>query len=714
MSWSKPGIAGHAEQLLDLCTDLLAVSDAACSRWMLVNRVFTQTLGWPEQELTSRSIGEFVAIDDRQHFADVVSQLQDAAEFEQQMLCEDRSFRSIHWRIVKSSDNALAYWSGRDVTAQRAAEAALREQKARLRAILDTTRVYIGLLSPDGTVLEASRASLSFDPEHSRNTIGSPYPDTLWFAHTEGAPDVVRREIAQAQAGNSVRYETALQRADGETVRFDFSLKPVFDDTGGIAYLLPEAIEINERKRAEAALKASEERFRGFAEATSDTLWIADEAGQRLDYVSPAFEHMFGESREAIMADLSRWRDLIHPDDLAAASELMPRTLATGSAIGHYRVVRPSDGRTVCLRDSGFLIRGKDRRVTHVAGIVQDVTDIETATQALRKSELRFRTLAERIPQLVWQSCPDGMWNWASPQWLAYTGQRQEDCRGLGWLAAVHPEDQKAAVEAWKDSETLGLVDVEFRVKRAADDTWRWHQTRAVPVRGATDRGCGDGPILEWLGTTTDVDDLKRLQGQQSVLLDELQHRGRNMLALLRVIAMRSLPPSPERDEYDARLAALGRLQGFLSRTQDWAVSLRDLVDAELHATGDHAATRIHIEGPALELPGDKTQAIALALHELATNAAKYGAFAQPDGRLSVTWSEAVRADGSVWLTIDWRETGLAMPPGPPSRRGYGSELIERALPYQLNAETSLRFLPDGVHCTVALPIDAAMSQQND
>ncbi|MGI4802193.1 MAG: HWE histidine kinase domain-containing protein [Janthinobacterium lividum] len=177
---------------------------------------------------------------------------------------------------------------------------------------------------------------------------------------------------------------------------------------------------------------------------------------------------------------------------------------------------------------------------------------------------------------------------------------------------------------------------------------------------------------------------------------------------MVRNVARRSIEPSAGRDEYDARLAALGRVQGFLSRSTFYMVPLSELVTAELKAVGNEASSKVVVAGPPVELPGEGVQTIALALHELATNAVKYGAIAQPSGRISVTWHVvAGDAPGGERLVIEWRESGVTMPAGPPSRRGYGSELITKALPYQLNAETLLEFSDDGVHCRIALPASA-------
>ena len=125
---------------------------------------------------------------------------------------------------------------------------------------------------------------------------------------------------------------------------------------------------------------------------------------------------------------------------------------------------------------------------------------------------------------------------------------------------------------------------------------------------------------------------------QQQVMVAELQHRTRNLLAVVRNVARRSIGASPGRDEYDARLAALGRVQGFLSRSPGYSVPLADVVEAELQAAGDGASGKVELSGPPVDLPGESVQAVALALYELATNAVKYGAIAQPSGRLVVVW----------------------------------------------------------------------------
>jgi two-component sensor histidine kinase len=153
------------------------------------------------------------------------------------------------------------------------------------------------------------------------------------------------------------------------------------------------------------------------------------------------------------------------------------------------------------------------------------------------------------------------------------------------------------------------------------------------------------------------------------------------------------------------RLRALSRFQSLLA-TDHQEVDLRELVTAELAAHGDGGLNdKVRIDGPEVALPAPSAQAVGLALHELSTNAVKYGALAQPAGRLQISWREEI-GEGNRRIVLEWAESGVAMPEGTrPARKGYGSHLIERALAYQLGAQTRLEFGGDGVRCTVAVPV---------
>jgi two-component system CheB/CheR fusion protein len=351
------------------------------------------------------------------------------------------------------------------------------------------------------------------------------------------------------------------------------------------------------------------------------------------------------------------------------------------------------------------------------ARVAERTRDLMDANAALRRSEARLSTLIEGMPQLVWRAARGGEWTWASRQWHEYTGQTEEESRDVGWLDAFHPDDRDGARAAWVAAAAEDGFDFEGRICHATERRYRHFRTRASAVHAA------DGTIVEWLGTSTDVDDLIRLQDQQSVLVAELQHRTRNLMAVVQAVMLRTVRGSTSLEEFrrciSDRMAALARAQGLLSRRDrgvrvSFDALLHDELSAHLDLDAQGNAAQVSTEGPAnIPLQSALVQTLALAIHELMTNAVKYGALASEAGHLSVRWQVVQRGD-QPRLRIDWRETGVAEVPGPdaaPRGGGYGRELIERALPYQLGATTSYAFTADGVHCVIEvdIPSDVAM-----
>jgi two-component sensor histidine kinase len=167
---------------------------------------------------------------------------------------------------------------------------------------------------------------------------------------------------------------------------------------------------------------------------------------------------------------------------------------------------------------------------------------------------------------------------------------------------------------------------------------------------------------------------------------------------------------------FQDRLEALARVQGLLSRLNGDhdRLTFDELIEAELAAMGGNPE-RVTLSGPSgIPLRSSTVQTLAMALHELATNAVKYGALGQASGRLAITWSlDPDGPEDRPQLQIEWRESGVEMPPDgtSPRRAGQGRELIELALPYQLKAKTSYAFAPDGVHCTISLPVSVSIGE---
>jgi len=196
----------------------------------------------------------------------------------------------------------------------------------------------------------------------------------------------------------------------------------------------------------------------------------------------------------------------------------------------------------------------------------------------------------------------------------------------------------------------------------------------------------------------------------------ELQHRVRNVLALVRSIIRRSGYEGTSAEDFsshlEARVSALARTQGWLSIDGDGGSDLEDLLRAELVANAARDS-QFTIDGPSLRLSSRAAETIALTLHELTTNALKFGALAEPMGHIRIDWS-IERNTTPPNLRWCWCESGVGIAAPVPRRRGFGQELIERVLPYEFGARTSLTFAPGGIRCEIELPLNEWTTSSDD
>jgi len=231
-----------------------------------------------------------------------------------------------------------------------------------------------------------------------------------------------------------------------------------------------------------------------------------------------------------------------------------------------------------------------------------------------------------------------------------------------------------------------------------SEDKLEHYLVRLAPYRNSDHKT--DGVVVTFLN----ISNLMRAEARQQVLISELQHRTRNLLTVVQSIARQTLSDDSGFKAFSNRLAALGRLQGIVSKAPGDKVDLADIVRLELEVLSSAVAGKVAISGPSVPLAAEAVQTLALALHELATNALKYGALRNGPGRLDIGWRVERRGASGALLIFEWRESGLQTPPDS-SRKGYGRQLIEQALTYTLRAKTELSFGADGIACRIELPL---------
>ena len=285
--------------------------------------------------------------------------------------------------------------------------------------------------------------------------------------------------------------------------------------------------------------------------------------------------------------------------------------------------------------------------------------------------------------------------------------------KGCPWPDLWRDEGSADARRALQAAKGGGIGKFRAKADTMAGNT-RWWDVVVTPILGA------DGRPEKLLSVSRDITELvqtnlqlRETEARTKLLSEELQHRIKNTLAMVQALVRQTLrtQPTPEAAQVaiDHRLAAMGRAHGLLSDRGIASADLHGVVNAalDLHAGGDD---RLCVEGPHVHLPEQVAMSLALMLHELTTNAVKYGALSVPSGRVHISWTLAPKPEmgpQAQRLQLVWREQG-GPPVTPPSRRGFGSRLIEKSLASSLRGEAVISFLNEGVTCTVEGVLDAS------
>ena len=273
------------------------------------------------------------------------------------------------------------------------AEAALVESEARFRGIFDSVLQFVGLLTPDGIVLEANPAALAFGGLAAEQVAGLPLWETAWWAKTPD-PDAAARlqaAVAEAAGGGTVRYEADVCAAGGRVATIDFSIRPIRGASGAIVFLLPEGRDITSEKLAIARLGESEARFRALADAMPQKIWAGDRQGKNI-YSNARFLEFAGLGPTAQGVN---WLELVHPDDRAASEELRRQTLITGKPFEREHRLRRYDGVYRWVLARAVPVHDAHGQIENWFGTSTDITELVEARLVLAQSHEELERLVE-------------------------------------------------------------------------------------------------------------------------------------------------------------------------------------------------------------------------------------------------------------------------------------------------------------------------------
>ena len=337
--------------------------------------------------------------------------------------------------------------------------------------------------------------------------------------------------------------------------------------------------------------------------------------------------------------------------------------------------------------------------------------DLIAARNALRESDARFTTLADALPHMVWSTLPDGDHDYYNQRWYDFTGVPVGSTDGEGWNGMFHPDDQDRAWAAWRHSlETGEPYEIEYRLRHHSGD-YRWTLGRATPVRNS------EGKIVRWIGTCTDINAAKRQTEQIEVLSRELSHRIKNIFAVIGSLISMSARQSPEHRDFALdirqRIGALGRAHEFVRPHSE--ESRRPGVDTTLHALVREIlspypafdARRIEISGDDEPVDDRSATPLALLIHELATNATKYGSLSGENGRVTIrTHVEDHK------FVLEWAEFDGPRVPSEPAKTGFGTTLTEISIRDQLGGELTREWNKEGLRVIVRVPCENLRRQR--
>jgi PAS domain S-box-containing protein len=457
--------------------------------------------------------------------------------------------------------------------------------------------------------------------------------------------------------------------------------------------------QIWERLEAEQGLRASEERLRLAQNAAGLGHWDADFARGTLVWSQQA-RNLIGVG-PAEPASLPLLLSHVHAEDRRKVEQQIARSYSLGSDHVHHAEFRvlTENGALRWLEDQGRVETDAAGKPIRAIGVIRDITDRKYAEQALRASKDRL--------QLALQAAQLGSWQYDPLRRVFAGDRRSQEIYGVAKNEAsveeimeqIHPDDAEkvgASLAEAVDPANVGRTVAEYRIRAGVGEV-RWVEAHGLAYFEGSGR---ERRVASVVGTVQDITERKEREEKEYLLMREVNHRAKNMLSVVDAIAHQTAAKNPEDfiERFSERIQALSANQDLLVRNEWKGVDIGDLVHAQLAHFADLIGSRIAVHGPKLRLNPASVQAIGLALHELSTNAAKYGALSTDRGRVDISWGSD---DGT--LTMSWIEHDGAT--SPPKRRGFGTIVMEAMTERTVGGEVELDYAPSGVTWRLTCPV---------
>ena len=398
---------------------------------------------------------------------------------------------------------------------------------------------------------------------------------------------------------------------------------------------------------------------------------------------------------------LERWIASIEEGDRPRVAAAIDQAVRSGEPYREEYTLRPTDRAPIRVTARGRCLNDADGPC-RFPGTVTDVTDRWQAQRAEADANRHFRTILDAMPQMLFLSSPSGRNEFYNARCYEVAGLRPSELTTERWRQLIHPSDRERVLSGWSNALAAGTPwEMQYRALDG-QGIYRWLLVRTEPLRDP------EGRIERWLGTATDINELKRVESDRERLTEELNHRVRNNMAIIQALALQAFPDAriEHRTAFVGRIQALSRVHEVLSDHSWRRTRLRDVIDAAL--TGCAAASQVDVFGPPVTIEPKQAVAVGLAIHELCLNAATHGALSAQNGEVYVRWTiEDDEGHGEPALHLVWTETGG--PPVPPDpERGLGRYLIEGSLAAEFGGTAAIDFRPEGLVFRLTAPLPQA------
>lgn len=597
------------------------------------------------------------------------------------------------------------------VTERANAMTRLREREERYRTLASATNdaVYEWDISA-GTLWWGEGMTRLFG--HAESEVR---PTLDWWEsciHPEDRNAVVQ-DLERAVAECASEWESGyrFRRADGSYAHVLDRGVFLRDADGRATRMLGGMTDVTEKHEAELAISRAQSRERLIAGALRIVLWEGDPTTLDFTYVSDGAEALLGWKREEWL-EPGFWMGVIHERDREWARNFSVDATRRGE--GHefeYRL-RRRDGSFVWVRDI-VAVEVCDGRPTRLSGVLMDITQIKRAQADVERSRRQIHSMIEHSPLAYIEWSPDFVvraWSGRAEQIFGWSADEIVG-RALHDWRFVYEDDAgpvAGVIRRLLEGEPRGVISRNRNVhKNGSVLHCEWYNW---PVRDE------QGNVAAIHSLVQDVTERAEAERRQTFMMQELDHRVKNNLAAILSLADATARASETieqfRSAFTGRLRALARIHALLARSRWSGVRIGDLVRETLEPYADPAGPKVISEGPNALLPPRAASPLCMAMHELATNALKYGALSQPSGVVTLRWSIRGELEAPAAIDLQWKERG-GPPPQPASERGFGSSLITDAIMHELGGEAEWRLEPDGLACCISAPLDNARPAGN-